>query len=172
MWARALHGPGAATSPNPRHSDSQSQNLCSCLGMTCRVPHISGSPASTGVPSELVRWGGSLLAGRTSRFRDVGSPSAQLIGLIADSSSPIAVHKTHFPASHPPTCRSTSSHKLVPRHSDSRSQNLGSLSAVSGAPCANPRVCTPSCRALRIQRLEGSRPDGRLCILKGAERVW
>ena len=26
-------------------------------------------------------------------------------------------------------------------------------------------------RALRIQRLEGSRPEGRLCTLNGAERV-
>ena len=48
---------------------------------------------------------------------------------------------------------------------------LGCLSAVSGAPCTKARVCTPSYGALLIQRLEGSRPHGGLCILNGAGRV-
>ena len=41
----------------------------------------------------------------------------------------------------------------------------------SGAPWTKARVCTPSYGALLIQRLEGSRPHGGLCILNGAERV-
>jgi hypothetical protein len=49
---------------------------------------------------------------------------------------------------------------------------LISLSAVSGAPRdATVRSCILSCGALRIQRLEGSRPHGRLCTLNRSERV-
>src|SRR5580658_7686990 len=49
---------------------------------------------------------------------------------------------------------------------------LISLSAVSGAPRdATVRSCMLSCGALRIQRLEGSRPHGRLCTLNWSERV-
>jgi len=44
-----------------------------------------------------------------------------------------------------------------------------SLSAVSGAPARTVRVRMRFARALLIQRLEGSRPQGSLCILNGAE---
>jgi hypothetical protein len=40
-----------------------------------------------------------------------------------------------------------------------------SLSAVSGAPVTQQGVSAHSQRALLIQRLEGSRPHGRLCTL-------
>src|ERR1035438_7365543 len=47
-----------------------------------------------------------------------------------------------------------------------------SLSAVSGAPRhATLRSCMLSEGALLIQRLEGSRPHGRLCTLNRSERV-
>src|ERR1035438_6268962 len=39
-------------------------------------------------------------------------------------------------------------------------------------PRATVRVCTRFGRALLIQRLEGSRPQGSLCILNGAGCVW
>ena len=38
-------------------------------------------------------------------------------------------------------------------------------------PPRNSRQSHDLGRALRIQRLEGSRPEGRLCSLNGAERV-
>ena len=44
-----------------------------------------------------------------------------------------------------------------------------SLSAVSGAPARTVRVRMRFARALLIQRLEGSRPQGSLCILNGVE---
>jgi hypothetical protein len=39
-------------------------------------------------------------------------------------------------------------------------------------PHATVRVRMRFGRALLIQRLEGSRPEGRLCILNEVERVW
>src|ERR1017187_2502323 len=39
-------------------------------------------------------------------------------------------------------------------------------------PRATVQVCTRFGRALLIQRLEGSRPQGSLCILNGAGCVW
>lgn len=47
-----------------------------------------------------------------------------------------------------------------------------SLSAVFGAPRdAVMRIWNALNGALRIRRLEGSRPDGRLCTLDGSDRV-
>ena|ERR1022692_2019327 len=48
---------------------------------------------------------------------------------------------------------------------------MRSLSAVSEAPDGTVGCRMIFGRALRIQRLEGSRPEGRLCTLNGAERV-
>jgi hypothetical protein len=48
---------------------------------------------------------------------------------------------------------------------------LKSPSAVSGAPHAIADERLLSKRALLIQRLEGSRPDGSLCTLNRSDRV-
>jgi hypothetical protein len=48
---------------------------------------------------------------------------------------------------------------------------MQSPSAVSGAPRTPDRSRMFLGGALRIQRLEGSRPDGSLCPLNGAQRL-
>ena len=63
--------------------------------------------------------------------------------------------------------------RLSPPSRSSRSGFVSvSLSAVSGAPLdGTVRSCMLFDGALRIQRLEGSRPHGSLCTLHGSERV-